>query len=121
MEDAGVGDINISAERYESAISSVMARNHDRIDEVMLGVGNPQDEDSAFLVDNNFMQARIANLSACLNEELFGKILTDRTVKGKLAMEVGSICIDNICSNCDDLMFESSAAHAETPKGVTAL
>ena len=35
-------------------------------------------------------------------------------------MEAGSICLDDIHNDSDDLMFESSAAHAETPKGVTA-
>ena len=66
------------------------------------------------------MQAGVADLSACFNEELFSKAVTDRAVRGKLAMEAGSVCLDNIDNDSDDIMFESSAAHADTPKGITA-
>ena len=61
LEDADVGDINVSAEHYEYTISSTVTRNHDVIDDVMLGVANPQDGDSAFTRDDNFMQAGVAD------------------------------------------------------------
>ena len=48
MEEADVDSIDVSAERYAYAVSSVVARNHDMIDESMLRGGNPQDGDSAF-------------------------------------------------------------------------
>ena len=119
IEDADVCEINVSAERYEFAISSIVARNYDDTDGIMLGA-HPRDGDSAFLTDDDFMQAGIADLSACFNEELLCKAVNDRTVKGKLAMEAGSIFIDDFLSDDEDFVFESSAAHAETPKGVTA-
>ena len=50
LEDDDVGDINVSAEHYEYVISSIVARNHYVIDDVMLGVENPQDGDSAFTI-----------------------------------------------------------------------
>ena len=118
IEDADVCEINVSAERYEFAISSIVAKNYDDTDGIMLGA-HPRDGDSAFLTDDDFMQAGIADLSACFNEELLCKAVNDRTVKGKLAMEAGSIFIDDFL-NDEDFVFESSAAHAETPKGVTA-
>ena len=118
IEDADVCEINVSAERYEFAISSIVARNYDDTDGIMLGA-HPRDGDSAFLTDDDFMQAGIADLSACFNEELLCKAVNDRTVKGKLAVEAGSIFIDDFL-NDEDFVFESSAAHAETPKGVTA-
>ena len=55
LEDADVGNINVSSERYEYVISSIVARNHDVINDVMLGVANPQDSDSAFTRDDDFM------------------------------------------------------------------
>ena len=119
IEDADVCEINVSAERYEFAISSIVARNYDDTDGIMLGA-HPRDGDSAFLTDDDFMQAGIADLSACFNEELLCKAVNDRTVKGKLAMEAGSIFIDDFLNDDEDFVFESSAAHAETPKGVTA-
>ena len=119
IEDADVCEIDVSAERYEFAISSIVARNYDDTDGIMLGA-HPRDGDSAFLTDDDFMQAGIADLSACFNEELLCKAVNDRTVKGKLAMEAGSIFIDDFLNDDEDFVFESSAAHAETPKGVTA-
>ena len=97
-----------------------MARNYDDTDEIMLGVGISQDRDSAFLMDDDFIQAGIADLSVCFNEELLHKAVADRAVRGKLVMEAGSICIDDFLIGDDDLIFESSAAHVESPIGVTA-
>ena len=66
------------------------------------------------------MQAGVADLSACFNDDLLSEIVTNRASKGKLAMEAGSIRLDDIFNETDDLIFESSAAHVDTPKGVTA-
>ena len=119
IEDADIWEINVSAERYEYAISSIVARNYDNTDEIMLKA-DPRRGEAAFLMDDDFMQAGIADLSACFNEELLLKAVNERAVKGKLAMEAGSICLDDFLNDDDDSIFESSATHAETPKGVTA-
>ena len=65
------------------------------------------------------MQSGIANLTACFNEELLCKSVTDRSEKSKISMDAGSIFFDG-SNDIDDKMFESSATHADTPKGITA-
>ena len=120
IDEADIDSIDVSAERYEYAISSVVSRNHDIVDESMLRGGNPQDADSAFKMDDDYMQAGVADLSACFNDELLSEMVTSRASKGKLAMEAGSVRLNDMFSEDDDLIFESSAAHVDTPKGVTA-
>ena len=46
--------------------------------------------------------------------------MTKRTAKSKIAMESGNITLEGFKDNEDDSIFELAAAHAETPKGVTA-
>ena len=116
IEDADVGDINVSTDRYEYAISSVVARNYEGIDEVMLGEPNPQDGDSAFNMDDDFMQAGIADLSACFNEELFSKAVTERAMQGKRAMEAGSVCLDDL--DALDLVDEPEFLHIKELTGL---
>ena len=69
--------------------------------------------------DDNYMQAGIADLTACLNEEFLCKSVTERASKSNIAMEAGSIFFDDL-NDIDDNFFESSATHADTLKGITA-
>ena len=46
--------------------------------------------------------------------------MTERTAKSKIAMESGNITLEGFDDDVDDSIFELSAAHADTPKGVTA-
>ena len=46
-------------------------------------------------------------------------MLNERGEQFKIAMEAGSIVLDGLTDD-DDEVFESAATHAETPKGVTA-
>ncbi len=48
------------------------------------------------------------------------ELVISRAPKGKLAMKAGRIWLDDIFNETDDLIFESSTAYADTPKGVTA-
>ena len=45
--------------------------------------------------------------------------MTERAKKSKIAMEYGNIFFDGF-NDIDDEIFESSATHANTPKGITA-
>ena len=45
--------------------------------------------------------------------------MTEREAKSKIATEAGSIFFDGF-NAIDDKMFESSATHSDTPKGITA-
>ena len=71
-----------------------------------------------FIRDDDYLQARIANLTACFNEELLFKVVTDQTAKSKISMEDGSILFNGF-NDIDDEIFESSATHAERPKKIS--
>ena len=62
----------------------------------------------------------VADLTGCLDEELLRRAVTERTAKSKIAMESGNITLEGFDDDEDDSIFELSAAHADTPKGVTA-
>ena len=66
------------------------------------------------------MQAAVADLTGYLDEELFRRAVTKRTEQSKIAMESGNITLEGFDNDEDEYIFELSAAHAETPKGVTA-
>ena len=46
--------------------------------------------------------------------------MTEHTARSKIAMEYGNIALEGFDDDKDDSIFELSAAHADTPKGVTA-
>ena len=46
--------------------------------------------------------------------------MTERTAKSKIAIEFGNIALEGFDDDEDDSIFEFSAAHADTPKVVTA-
>ena len=45
----------------------------------------------AFIMDDDFMQAGVADLSVCFNEELLSQMVTDRAAKRNIPLEAGSI------------------------------
>ena len=65
------------------------------------------------------MQAAVADLTGCLDEELIRRAVTEHAAKSKISMESGNITLEGFDNDEDDSIFELSAAHAGTPKGVT--
>ena len=66
------------------------------------------------------MQAAVADLTGCFDEELLRRAMTERTEKSKIAMKSGNTTLEGFDDDEDDSIFELSAAHADTPKVVTA-
>ncbi len=79
---------------------------------------NPQYGYCDFNQDDDIMQAGIVDLSACFDDTLFCQALNERVAKSKVAMEAGSVNVEDVTE--DDSVFELFAAHADSPKGVTA-
>jgi len=114
LDDRDVFELNVSVERYEAAISSIVASYP----------SNPQHAheshhlEHAFNRDDDVMQAAVSELSACYDESLLAQALNERCMRGKIAMEAGSANVIELDEDVD--LFEAFATHAETPKGVTA-
>ena len=71
-----------------------------------------------FIRDDDYMQARISDMTACLNKEFICKYVTARAENSKISMEADNIFFDGF-NDIYDEMFESSATYADTPKGIT--
>ena len=114
-------ELQVSEERYKAGISSIVAANHNYVtdseDEDLCS--NPQDGDLDFVRDDACMEAGIVDLTACFDEELLQRAVTDRGARSKVAMESGNIFLDGFKDE-DDLIFTTSVAHAEQQRGVTA-
>ena len=80
---------------------------------------NPQDEEMDFNRNDDIMQAGIADLTACFDDELIHRMANRCGEQSKVAIEAGSIVLDGL-NDDDNEPFKSAAAHAKTPKGVTA-
>ena len=121
LDDSDIYEIQVSQERYKSAISSIVAKNETCVftsNEENKNCSNIQHDDMEFIIDDDYMQAGIDDLTACFNEELLCKAVTERAAKSKISMEAGSILFDGF-NDIDDKIFESSVTHADTPKGIT--
>ena len=72
LDDAGIFELKVSEEQYEAAISTIVAENDVYVtdSENEEDNSNPQGGDLDFLRDDDYMQAGIADLSACFDEEL---------------------------------------------------
>ena len=70
-----------------------------------------------FIRDDYYMQAGIADLTACFNDEFLCTSGTERAEKSNIAMEDCIIFFGGFNDN-DNGMFESSATHVDTPKGI---
>ena len=122
LDDADVFELQVSEEQYEADISSIVGENETGA----FKLGDDDDPSSVineyfdFVRDEDYMQAAVADLTGCFDEELLRRAVTERTAKSKIAMESGNITLEGFKDNEDDSIFELAAAHAETPKGVTA-
>ena len=121
LDDVGVFELQVSEERYEAAISSIVAANHNCVtdDEGKDFCSNLQGGDLDFVRDDDYMQAGIADITACFDEELLRRAVTEREEKSKVAMEAGDIFLDGF-EDKHDPIFTTSAAHAEPQWRVTA-
>ena len=83
MDDTGVFELQVSEERYEAAISSIVAANYNCVidNKGKDGCANPQDGDFDLIRDNDYMQAGIADLTACFDKELLRQAVTNRGAK----------------------------------------
>ena len=119
-------ELQVSEEHYESAISSIVGANDTgafKYDEAVdsSSMRNDYFESRAdFVRDDYYMQAAVVDLTGFLDEELLRRAVTERTAKSKIAMESGNIALKGFDDDEDDSIFELSAAHVDTPKGVTA-
>ena len=119
FDDADIADIQVTAEQYEAVVSSIVARNHERLSEGAVQMGcNPLDGDADLSRGEDFMQSAVAELTACFDQDLLCKMANERTAKSKVAMEAGSMSIWD--DDSEDELFEEAATHVDTPKGVTA-
>ena len=122
LDDSDIYEIQVSHDRYESAISSIVDKNDTCVltsNEDNNPCSNPQQDDMDFIRYDDYIQAGIADLMTCFNEELLCKAVTERAEKSKISMEADNIFFDGF-NYIDDEMFESSATHDETTKGITA-
>ena len=119
LDDRDVCEIKVSEERYEAAVSSIVANNcgNPQEGEVILS-SNPQDGNASFNRCDDAMQAAVADLTACLDEDLLNEAVSKRLAQSKIAMEAGSINVEAVPE--DDGIFELSATQADTARGVTA-
>ena len=122
LDDSDVFKLQVSEEQHETAISSIVA-TQDTCAFTSNNHGDPClviNDDLDFIRDDDYMQTAVADLTGCFDEELRQKAVNERAAKSKIAMESGNISLDSFKKNEDDAIFELAAAHAETPKGVTA-
>ncbi len=111
-------DIDVSHDRFESAINAVVASN----DVTFVTDTTPHDTDSTFNMDQDDpIQANVCDLSACLDEDLFTDILNKHLNDSEFAMSIGATAAGNPqeASNFDLFDSHISATHAERAKGVT--
>ena len=126
LDDSDVFELQVSEEQYEAAISSIVSSNDTgafKYDEAVdsCSMIKYYFESKAYSIrDDDYMQVAVADLDGCLDEELLRRAVTERTAKSKIAMESGNITLEGFDDDEDDSIFELSAAHADTPKGVTA-
>ena len=81
LDDSDIYELRVSQERYESAISSIVANNDTCVftsNEEKIYCYNPQHDDMDFIRDDDYMQAGISDLMTCFNEELLCKSVTER-------------------------------------------
>ena len=57
-----------------------------------------------FIRDDDYMQAGIADFTACFNEELLCKSVTERTEKSKIAVEAGNIFFEGFNGIYDKIL-----------------
>ena len=122
IDDIDIYELPVSQEIYESSISSIVSNIDTYVftsNEENNLCSNTQHDDMEFIGDGGYMQAGIVNLTAWFNDEIICKAVTEWAEKSKISMEADSIFFDGF-NDIDDKMFEYSATHADTLKGITA-
>ena len=79
-------ELQVSEERCEAAISSIVNDNDISIfqsDAIIGDCANHQDGEMYFNHNNDFMQAGIADLKACFNDEIFFRVVNERGEQSK--------------------------------------
>ena len=126
MDDSDVFELQVYEENYEAAISSIVGANdtgalkYDEAVDSSSMINDYFESEAYFVRDDDYKQAAVVDLTECLDEEFFRRAVTERTAKSKIGMESGNITLEGFNNDEDDSIFELSAAHADTPKGVTA-
>ena len=122
LEDSDIFELQVYEKQYEAAINSIVGTNKTRVFKSSDDVDPHSvfNKYSDFIRDDDCMQATVADLIGCFEEELLQRAMTEQGAKSKIAMEYGNISLYGFNNNEDDAIFELAATHAETPKGVTA-
>ena len=97
LDDSDIYELQVSQERYKYTISSIVANNNTCVflsNEENNPCSNPQHDDMDFIRDDDYMQAGIADLTACFNEEFLCKYVTEQAEKSNISMEADSIFFD---------------------------
>ena len=77
LDSRDVFEISMSEERYEAAVSSIVAANYSNPQDGSSFLGhdgllcNPQDGDAAFNTDDDYIQSALIDTSTIYNDELF--------------------------------------------------
>ena len=122
LDDSDIFELQVSEEQYKTAISSMLGTN----DTYVFKLNDDVDPHSVvndsfdFIKDDDYMQAVVSDPTGYFDEEPHQISVTARGSKSKISMEYGNISLDGFKNNEDDNIYELAAAHAETPKGVTA-
>ena len=117
LDDRDVCTIQVSVEKYEAAVSSVVAQNHcnPQDGDSLMPECNPQDGDVEFLRDDDYMRAAISDVSPCYDEVLFNRSVRERASMSKLAMESGCPTVEDVTK--DDSIFELCATKTSILRG----
>jgi hypothetical protein len=120
FENAGVFELEVSKEKYDAAIISIMAANQNFVtdDEDEDVCANPDDGELESTRDNNYTQTGIFDLPACFGKELLQRAVTDSGAKSKVAMKCGDMFLGGF-KNKQDQIFKASTAQAGQQRGLT--
>ena len=118
LDDSEVSEICVTQERYEAAVSSIVAKNHGDPAEEPAHESNPQDGDSDFIRDDDVIASALAGLSHCWDDDLFCREVNERVGKSKVAMEAGCLDIEDMTD--DPSVLEIFSTTADKPRGVTS-
>ncbi len=83
-------------------IISIVATNHGNPQEgESIDNCNPQDGDVEFNRDDDVYKAAVAELSVCYDDDLFCRAVNGRVIKSKIAMEAGSLDVEDLTKDED--------------------
>ena len=100
MDESEVFELQVSEEQYEAAISSIVGANdtgafkYDEVVDTPSVINDYLESKADFLRDDDYMQAAVADLTGCFDEELLRRAMTERTAKSKIAMKYGNTTLE---------------------------